>query len=79
MPAESEDMLVLVPVPDIFPGFNVHVPVAGKPLNNTLPVETEQVGWVIVPIVGAVGVAGWVVITTLADDGEIQPEALVTV
>ena len=44
MPAESEDMLVLVPVPDIFPGFNVHVPVAGKPLNNTLPVPTLQVG-----------------------------------
>ena len=51
-------MVVLVPVPDIFPGFNVHVPAAGKPLNTTLPVPTLQVGCVIVPTVGAVGVAG---------------------
>jgi hypothetical protein len=51
-------MLVLVPVPETFPGFNVHVPAAGKPLNTTLPVPTLQVGCVIVPTVGAVGVAG---------------------
>ena len=72
-------MVVLVPDPEIFPGFNVQVPVAGNPFNTTLPVETEQVGWVIVPTVGAVGVAGWAVITTLAEADEIQPEALVTV
>jgi hypothetical protein len=29
--------------------------------------------------VGVVGVAGWVLITTLAEAGEIHPEALVTV
>jgi hypothetical protein len=66
-------------VPERFPGLIVHVPVAGNPLNATLPVPTLQVGWVIVPTVGAVGVAGWVLITTLAEAGEIQPEALVTV
>jgi hypothetical protein len=72
-------MVVLVPVPDRFPGFNVHVPLAGNPLNTTLPVPTLQVGCVITPTIGAVGVAGCVLITTLAEDGEIHPEALVTV
>jgi hypothetical protein len=76
-------MVVLVPVPVVVvpPGVRVKVqlPVAGKPFKITLPVATEQVGWVIVPTVGAVGVAGWVMITTLAEDDEIQPEALVTV
>jgi hypothetical protein len=76
-------MVVLVPVPVVVvpPGVRVKVqlPVAGKPFKITLPVATEQVGWVIVPTVGAVGVASWVLITTLAEDGEIHPEALVTV
>ena len=56
-----------------------HVPVAGKPFKTTLPVATAQVGWVIVPTVGAVGVAGWALTTTLAEAGEIHPDALVTV
>jgi hypothetical protein len=70
-----------VPVVVVPPGARVKVqlPVAGKPFKIILPVATEQVGWVIVPTVGAVGVAGWVLITTLAEDDEIQPEALVTV
>jgi hypothetical protein len=76
-------MVVLVPVPVVVvpPGVRVKVqlPVAGKPFKITLPVATKQVGWVIVPTVGAVGVAGWVLIITLAEAGEIQPEALVTV
>jgi hypothetical protein len=52
---------VLVPVPVVaIPSFlvKVHVPVAGNPLNTTLPVPTEHVGWVIAPATGAVGVAG---------------------
>jgi hypothetical protein len=49
----------------------------GKPFKSTLPVETEQLGWVIVPITGAVGVAA--IITTLAVGIEGQPTSLVTV
>ena len=76
-------MVALVPVPVVVvpPGVLVivQVPLAGKPFNTTLPVATEQVGWVIVPTVGAVGVADWAVITTFVEADEIQPEALVTV
>ena len=68
--------VVVVPPGDL---VSVHVPVAGKPDKTTLPVATLQVGWVIVPTVGAVGVEAWVLMTTLADAGEIHPEALVTV
>ena len=48
-------MVVFVPVPAIAPGLIVQFP-AGKPFNTTLPVANEQVGWVIVPTVGADGV-----------------------
>ena len=76
-------MVALVPVPVVVvpPGVlvKVQLPLAGKPFNTTLPVATEQVGWVIIPTIGAVGVAGWVVITTLVDADDIQPETLVTV
>jgi hypothetical protein len=70
-----------VPVVVVPPGvrINVQLPDAGKPFNTTLPVATAQVGWVIVPTVGAVGDDGWAVMTTLAEAGEIQPEELVTV
>jgi hypothetical protein len=75
-------MVVLVPVPVVVtpPGVlvKVHVPDEGNPPNTTLPVATLHVGWVMVPTVGAVGVGGWVLITTLADDDEIHPDALVT-
>lgn len=54
-------MVVLVPVPVvvILPGVlvRVHVPVEGKPLNATLPVDKLQEGCVIVPTWGAVGIA----------------------
>ena len=54
-------MFVVVPVPSVVtpPGFRVrvHVPDEGKPLKAALPAATKQVGWVIVPIVGAPGVA----------------------
>lgn len=61
MPGAKPDIVVLIPVPVVVtaPGLrvNVHVPVEGSPLNTTLPVATVQVGWVIVPTVGAAGMA----------------------
>jgi hypothetical protein len=76
-------MVELVPVPVVVvpPGVlvKVQLPDAGKPFNTTLPLATVQVGWVIVPTVGAVGDDGWAVITTLAEEDETQPEELVTV
>ena len=76
-------MVVLVPDPLVVvpPGVltKVQLPVAGKPLNTTLPVATEQDGWVMVTTVGAIGEEGGEVIITSADPGDIQPEELVTV
>jgi hypothetical protein len=61
VPAARPETVVLVPVPFVVtaPGLrvNVHVPVDGNPFNTTLPVATVHVGWVIVPAVGAVGMA----------------------
>ena len=72
-------IVVLVPVPAIDPGLIVHVPVAGRPLNITLPVvAVHEEGWVIVPIIGAVGATGAALITTLADSTDIHPGSLVT-
>ena len=51
------ETLVVVPVPEIAPGLSVQVPEAGKPLKATLPVAVVQVGGVIVPTIGASGVA----------------------
>jgi hypothetical protein len=63
-------MVVLVPDPVVIvpPGVlvNVHVPVAGKPLNITLPVGRVQVGCVIVPTAGAVGTGAEPVSSTTA-------------
>lgn len=71
------------PVPVIVapPGeaVTVHEPLAGKPLSATSPVATAQVGCVIAPITGAVGVEGAGAITTLAQATETQPAAFVTV
>ena len=49
-----------MPVVVVPPGVlvKVHVPVAGKPLNTILPVPIAQVGWVMIPTVGAVGEDG---------------------
>ena len=62
VPAESNEIVELVPVPVVVvpPGerVRVHVPLAGNPLRITLPVAKAQLGCVIVPTVGAVGVAG---------------------
>jgi hypothetical protein len=78
VPEGSAEMVVLAPVPAIPPGLMVQLP-AGRPLSTTLPVDTAQVGCVIVPIVGAAGAPGAAVITTLAEAAEVHPDALVTV
>ena len=70
-------MVVVVPVPVIPPGLTVQVP-AGSPVSTTLPVAVEQEGWVIVPVIGADGAPGAVLITTSADEAEVHPEASVT-
>jgi hypothetical protein len=83
VPAASPDIVVVVPVPVVVTPsgvlVNVHVPVAGIPFKITLPVATVQVGWVMVPITGAVGVIGLALMTTVADAAEVHPEAFVTV
>ena len=59
VPADNPGTVVFVPVPVVFiaPGIlvNVQIPVAGKPVNSTLPVATAQVGCVMVPIAGVAG------------------------
>ena len=83
MPAGRADIVELIPDPVVVtpPGVrvNVQVPLDGKPLSTTLPVDTVHVGCVTVPITGAVGVVGWVLMITFADDADIQLFALVTV
>ena len=79
IPAASPVNVLVVPVPEIPPGFNVQVPEEGNPFKTTLPVAKEHVGCVIVPAVGAEGVAGCALIITLAEATEVHPAALVTV
>ena len=73
-------MVVLVPVPVVvtLPGVlvSVQVPDAGNPLNTTLPVATAQVGWVMVPTIGAVGVAGTALITKSAEETHVGSVAV---
>lgn len=78
MPGAIPEIVILAPVPAIAPGLIVQFP-EGKPLKTTLPVGTVQVGWVIVPTIGAEGVIGWVPITILAEGNEMQPAPLLTV
>jgi hypothetical protein len=83
VPAARPVTVVVVPVPVEVepPGFlvRVHVPVAGNPLNTTLPVATVQVGCVAIPGEGAEGVAGCEFITASPEASEMQPDRFVTV
>jgi hypothetical protein len=78
VPAARPEMVHDEPLLAIAPGLIVQLPV-GKPLSTTLPVARAQVGCVIVPTTGAVGVVGAAVITTLADVGDTHPADVVTV
>ena len=79
MPGARFAMVVVVPVPVIPPGLIVHVPVAGRPLNTTLPVVAEhEEGCMIAPAIGAVGAEGATLIITSADARDIHPAAAVT-
>jgi hypothetical protein len=81
VPLGKPVIVVVVPVPVVVPPglrVNVHVPVAGKPLRATLPVETLQVGCVTVPTEGAAGAFGTGLTTIFAEAKEVQPAALVT-
>ena len=69
---------MLAPLPAMDPGLIVQFP-AGNPFNTALPVDTEQVGCVIAPAVGAVGVTGCAFITTFVEKAEVHPTELVTV
>lgn len=61
-PAGKSEIVALVPLPVVVtpPGLRVMVQLSddGNPLNATLPVASSQVGCVMVPTTGAVGVGG---------------------
>ena len=58
---------------------NVHVPVAGKPLKATLPVDDAHVGWVIVPTLGAPGADGCALtVTEVGDEIQVLSPVLLT-
>jgi hypothetical protein len=78
VPGTSPEMVALKPEPAMAPGLITQFP-EGKSFNSTLPVETEQVGWVMVPAVGDAGVAGWVLMITFVVAGEVHPTEFVTV
>jgi len=83
VPAERLLIVVVVPVPvvSVPPGVRVkvQVPLEGRPLISTLAVATLQLGWVIVPAIGADGIAGCASMRISDEDTDVQPEALVTV
>ena len=62
----------------MFPGLSIQLPLAGNPFKITLPVAKLQLGWVIVPTVGGVGIAGCALISTLTDAPELHPAAFLT-
>ena len=71
-----------MPVPLIPPGLSVQVP-DGNPFNTTLPVDAEQVGWVMEPIVGANGIFSTDAIIWFELEGlpetQVSMEVIVTV
>ena len=72
--------VALDPVPAIEPGLIVHVPVAGRLLNTTLPVGFEQEeGCDIVPAIGVPGSPEGERMTTLAEGIDVQPDESETV
>ena len=72
-------MVVVVPVPVIPPGLITQAPVAGRPVNTTLPVVAEhEEGCVIAPTIGSVGAEGATFMITSADGRDIHPASLVT-
>ena len=72
------EIVVVAVLPVIAPGLRVQFP-TGNPESTTLPIATAQVGWVIKPTTGEVGVVGCTLMTILADATEIHPSELVTV
>ena len=73
-------IVVEVPVPAMDPGLIVHVPVAGRLLNTTLPVGFEQEeGCDIVPAIGVPGSPEGERMTTLAEGIDVQPDESETV
>lgn len=82
VPGDNEGIVKLVPDPVVvtFPGnlVNVHEPGEGRPLRVILPVLMKQSGWVMGPMTGAEGVAGWVLMVT-AEPGDVHPEAFLAV
>lgn len=62
VPAAIPEIVAVVPLPVEVtdPGIRVtvHVPEEGNPVSGTLPVATEHVGCVAVPVTGAEGVTG---------------------
>jgi len=79
VPGFRFEIVTEVPVPEILPGLIVHVPDAGSPFRTTLPIgEEQEAGWVIVPMIGAFGGVGGVLMLKLTDRSEMQPASLVT-
>ena len=75
VPVAKPDIVVVAVEPAMAPGFIVQLP-AGKPVNTTLPVAVEQVGWVMVPTIGAVGADGSLRVA-LTPVAEAQPLAVI--
>ena len=61
----SPETVTVAVEPVILPGLTVQLP-AGRPLRTTLPVDTEHVGCVMAPMVGASG-RGFTVTVVAAD------------